>query len=83
LTDSACHDPDFSRIKNFIMHSWHIAFQDLFQSFDLIPSKNIVSNAFFPNFRNKRFSERKYFKNELHCCGAILYLFLFPLVNFF
>jgi hypothetical protein len=30
------------------MHSWHIAFQSLFQSFEHIPSKNIVSNAFFP-----------------------------------
>jgi hypothetical protein len=36
------------------MHSWYIAFQSLFQSFEPYPSKNIVSNAFYPNFRNKR-----------------------------
>jgi hypothetical protein len=55
------------------MHSWHIAFQGLFQSFETYPSKNIVSNAFFPNFRYKRILEGKYFKNELHFYGAILY----------
>jgi hypothetical protein len=44
------------------MHSWHIASQGLFQSFEPYPSKNIVSNAFSPNFRYKRVPERKYFK---------------------
>jgi hypothetical protein len=43
------------------MHSWHIAFQNLFQSFEPYPSKDIVSMPFPPNFRYKRFSERKYF----------------------
>jgi hypothetical protein len=28
-----CHDPDFSRFKNFIMHLWHIAFQRPFPKF--------------------------------------------------
>jgi hypothetical protein len=38
--------PRFFKNKNFIMHSWHFAFQDLFQSFDLFfPSKNFVSNT--------------------------------------
>jgi hypothetical protein len=46
---------------------------------NFIPSKDIVSNA-FSNFRYKRFSERKCFKNEPHCYGAILY---FPFVFFF
>jgi hypothetical protein len=41
-----CHDPDFFKNKNFIMHSWHIAFQDLFQSFELYSSKNIVKCPF-------------------------------------
>jgi hypothetical protein len=44
-----CHDPDFFKNKNFIMHSWHIAFQDLFQSFELYSSKNIVK-CLFPKF---------------------------------
>jgi hypothetical protein len=55
------------------MHSWHIALQGLFQSFEPYPSRNIVPNAFSPNFGNKKVSERKYFKNEFHCYGAILY----------
>jgi hypothetical protein len=29
---------------------------------NLIPSKNIVSNDFFPNSGNKKVSERKYLK---------------------
>jgi hypothetical protein len=74
--DGGCHDPDFSRIKNFIMHSWHIAYQSLFQSFEPYSFKEYCFNAFFPNFGNKRFSERKYFKNELHYCGAILYSYI-------
>jgi hypothetical protein len=43
------------------MHSWHFAFQGLFQSFEPYPSKNIVSNAFSPNFRNKKGSRKKVF----------------------
>jgi hypothetical protein len=45
------------------MHSWHIAFQDLFQSFE---SCSFIEYGFqmpfTPNFRNKRVSERKYLK---------------------
>jgi hypothetical protein len=44
------------------MHSWHIAFQSLFQSFEPYPSKNIVSNAFTPTLETKGISKRKYFK---------------------
>jgi hypothetical protein len=39
------------------MHSWHIAFQGLFQSFEPYPSKNIISNAFTPILETKETSE--------------------------
>jgi hypothetical protein len=39
------------------MHSWHIAFQGLFQSFEPYPSMNIVSNAFSPNLITKGFQK--------------------------
>jgi hypothetical protein len=50
ITVASCNIPKFSKNKIFIMHSWHIAFQDLFQSFESYSSKNIVSNALYPNF---------------------------------
>jgi hypothetical protein len=40
--------PRFFKIKNFIMHSWHIAFQGPFQSFEPYPSKNIVFKCLLP-----------------------------------
>jgi hypothetical protein len=43
------------------MHSWHIAYQGLFQSLNLIPSKNIVPNAFYPK---KKILETKMFQKE-------------------
>jgi hypothetical protein len=64
------------------MHSWHIAFQSLFQNFEPYPSKNICSNAFSQNFRYKRFSERKYFKMS-SIVMELSYIFygIFPLEN--
>jgi hypothetical protein len=53
--------PRFFKIKNFITHSWHIALQDLSKVLNFIPSKNIVSIAFFPNLRYKRVLEKKVF----------------------
>jgi hypothetical protein len=43
------------------MHSWHIAFQGLFQSFESYPSKNIVSNAFYPKFLETKGFRKKVF----------------------
>jgi hypothetical protein len=64
------------------MHSWHIAFQDLFPSLNLIPSKNVVSNAFSQILVTKEFSEGKYFTNEPHCYGAILYFLFIYIYSF-
>jgi hypothetical protein len=45
------------------MHSWHIAYQGLFQSFEYYSFKEYCPKCpFTPNFRNKKVSERKYFK---------------------
>jgi hypothetical protein len=42
--------PRFFENKNFIMHSWHIAFQDPFQSFDLYSFKDYCFQLLFPKF---------------------------------
>jgi hypothetical protein len=42
--------PRFFKNKNFIMHSWHIAFQDLFQSFDLYSFKDYCFQLLLPKF---------------------------------
>jgi hypothetical protein len=55
------------------MHSWHIAFWDLVQSFEPYSFKECCFKCLFPNFRYKRLSERKYFINKPHCYGAISY----------
>jgi hypothetical protein len=45
------------------MHSWHIAFQDHFQSFESFSFKEYCFQMpFVPNFRNKKVSEREFLK---------------------
>jgi hypothetical protein len=62
------------------MHSWHIAFQVFSKVLNLILQRILFNAPFSPILDTKGVLERKYFKNEPHCYGAILY---FPLVNFF
>jgi hypothetical protein len=62
------------------MHSWHIAFQNLFQSFELYSSKNIVTCPFSQALDVKGFQKESVSKMMLLCYGAILF---FPLANFF
>jgi hypothetical protein len=74
-----CHDPDFSKIKISSCIHGILHFKIFSKVLNLIPSKNMVSNAFSQILDTKEFSERKYFTNEPHCYGAILY---FPFVFF-
>jgi hypothetical protein len=62
------------------MHSWHIAFQDLFQSFESYSFKEYCfQRPFFPKFlETKKVSERKYFKGV----PLVWSYFIFPLVIF-
>jgi hypothetical protein len=63
------------------MHSWHIAFQSLFQSFEPYPSKNIVSNALFPQIL-----DTKGFQKEgiLKMNSIVMELsYIFPFSKFF
>jgi hypothetical protein len=55
------------------MHSWHIALQDLFQSFELYSSKNIVKCPFSQVLDTKGFQKESISKMLLHCFGAILF----------
>jgi hypothetical protein len=62
------------------MHSWHIAFQDLFSSFELYSSKNIVKCPFSQVKLHKLTKENiSKKKGMLLCYGAILF---FPLAIF-
>jgi hypothetical protein len=45
-----CHDPDFSRLKISSCIHGILHFKVFSKVLNLIPSKNIVSNAFFPKF---------------------------------
>jgi hypothetical protein len=61
------------------MHSWHIAFQDLSQSFESYRSKNIVSNAFYPKFlETKRFQKESILKMN----SIVMELFYFSSSKF-
>jgi hypothetical protein len=55
------------------MHSWHIAFQDLFQSFELYSSKNIVKCPFSQVLGTKGLQKESISKMLLQCYGAILF----------
>jgi hypothetical protein len=70
---SDCHDPDFSKIKISSCIHGILHFKIFSKVLSLIPSKNMVSNASSQILDTKEFSERKYFTNEPHCYGAILY----------
>jgi hypothetical protein len=63
------------------MHSWHIAFQDLFQSFELYSSKNIVKCPFSQILDTKGFQKESILQKspivmELSC---IFHLYFFSL----
>jgi hypothetical protein len=44
------------------MHSWHIALQDLFQSFEPYSSKNIVKCPFSQVLDTKAFRKKEFYK---------------------
>jgi hypothetical protein len=70
----ACHDPDF--LKELKFHHAFMAYciSNLFQSFGLYSSENIVKCP-LSQVLIQKLSERKCFINELHYYGAILFSF--------
>jgi hypothetical protein len=55
------------------MHSWHIAFKNLFQSFEPYSSKNIVTCPFAQVLGTKGLQKESISKMMLLCYGAILF----------
>jgi hypothetical protein len=75
LMEGLMSRPRFFKNKIFIMHSWHIAFQDLFQSFELYSSKNIVKCPFSQVLGTKGFQKESISKK---CCSIVMELSYFP-----
>jgi hypothetical protein len=75
--DNICHDPDFFKNKNFIMHSWHISFQIFSKVLNFILQR-ILSNALFPSIDTQVFRKKVFYN-----CPPWLWSYLISTSNFF